>query len=281
MSASEICGILDKDLVNFIHNIIVILKIAVPILLVIFGMIDFAKGVTAGKEDEIKKGQDIFIKRLIAAACVFFVVTIVQLVMSLVSSDDDSFWSCANGILNGTEGIEYNVDEGVPGGNSNFEIDDNGSVDNQGGFIGPVLDNGNVEQKNYGTISKEYKDSTGIECIADPAYDEYDACVNTWHLDEAICHSALQNYCKSSNSSVLWNRKNYLSGNEIADKAVIDNIKQVLSVSQCNSFSGKLSLLGDYSGEEYLLEFASCFESNGKTKNALENCRVYFNGLCK
>ena len=118
MNASQICNMLDADLIRFIHNIIVIIKIAVPIILVILGMLDFAKGVTSGKEDEIKKGQGIFIKRLIAGACVFFVVTIVQLVMSFVSSDDNSFWNCANQILNGTGGTTY-VPSGVSGNNSN------------------------------------------------------------------------------------------------------------------------------------------------------------------
>ena len=98
---------LDADLIHFIHNIIVIIKVAVPVILVILGMLDFAKGVTSGKEDEIKKGQGIFVKRLIAGACVFFVVTIVQLVMSVVSSDDNSFWNCANQILNGVGGTTY------------------------------------------------------------------------------------------------------------------------------------------------------------------------------
>lgn len=101
MDATEVCGLLDADLVTFIHNIIVLLKIAVPIVLIVLGMIDFFKSVAAGKEDEIKKGQQVFIKRLISGALVFFVVTIVQLVMGIVSKEDDSFWNCANQIMNG------------------------------------------------------------------------------------------------------------------------------------------------------------------------------------
>jgi hypothetical protein len=48
-------------------------------LLVIFGSIDFVKAVVAQKDDEIKKGQQTFIKRLIAAIIVFFIVAIVKL----------------------------------------------------------------------------------------------------------------------------------------------------------------------------------------------------------
>lgn len=107
MDATQICGLLDADLVTFIHNIVVVIKVAVPVILIIFGMLDFAKGVMAGKEDEIKKGQQVFIKRIIAAVFVFLVITIVQLVMGVVSSDDNSFWNCADQILNGTAGTKY------------------------------------------------------------------------------------------------------------------------------------------------------------------------------
>lgn len=101
MDASQICGMLDADLVGFIHNIIVLLKIAVPIVLIILGMLDLFKGVISSKEDEIKKGQQIFIKRLIAGVLVFLVVTIVQLVMGFISKEDGSFWECADAIMNG------------------------------------------------------------------------------------------------------------------------------------------------------------------------------------
>ena len=63
------------------HIIYLAIMIAVPIVLVIFGMLDLIKGITAQKDDEIKKGQQILIKRLIAAALVFFVLAIVKLVI--------------------------------------------------------------------------------------------------------------------------------------------------------------------------------------------------------
>lgn len=112
MTASEICKVIDNDLIRLIHNIVVLIKIAVPIVLVILGMLDFAKGVIASKEDEIKKGQQTFIKRVISAFIVFFVITIVQLLMSFISSDDGGIWSCANQILNGIPNPEVseNID---------------------------------------------------------------------------------------------------------------------------------------------------------------------------
>lgn len=93
--------VIDSKIPNTVHTIIVVIKIAVPVLLVIFGMLDLFKGITAGKEDEIKKGQQLFIKRLISAAIIFFVVSIVQLLVSFVAGDE-GIMTCANCFINGT-----------------------------------------------------------------------------------------------------------------------------------------------------------------------------------
>ena len=69
-------------------NAFLIIEIAVPVILVIMGMIDLMKGVTAQKEDEIKKGQQLFIKRLMFAAIIFFVVVGVKLLTSVVAKSD-------------------------------------------------------------------------------------------------------------------------------------------------------------------------------------------------
>ena len=77
--------VIDAKIPNTVHTIIVVIKIAVPVLLVIFGMLDLFKGITAQKEDEIKKGQQMFIKRLIVGALIFFVVVIAKLLISVVA----------------------------------------------------------------------------------------------------------------------------------------------------------------------------------------------------
>ena len=85
-----------------ISTIVTLIKIAVPILLIIFGMLDLGKAVVAQKEDEIKKGQKIFIKRVIAAAIIFFVISIVQLLVSFVAGDE-GIMNCASCFINGTD----------------------------------------------------------------------------------------------------------------------------------------------------------------------------------
>ena len=92
-------------IVDAVHVIILIIQIAVPVLLVIFGSIDFLKAVIGQKDDEIKKGQQTFIKRLIAAVIVFFVVAIVRLLVSFAVGDDndkDSISNCLNCFINGS-----------------------------------------------------------------------------------------------------------------------------------------------------------------------------------
>ena len=89
---------------NVVHLIIQLIWIIVPILLVVFGLMDLAKAVMAQKEDEIKKGQQTLIKRAIAAIIVFFVIPLVQLVINFVSGDDDTVMSCFNCFVNGNVG---------------------------------------------------------------------------------------------------------------------------------------------------------------------------------
>lgn len=169
MNASGICSMIDSDLVHFIHSIVVLIKIAVPVVLVIFGMLDFMKGVIASKEDEIKKGQQIFIKRLIAGAIVFFVITIVQLVMSFVSNDDNSIWACANQILNGI---------------STYTEPDNNSKG--------VTDNGGTGNGS----------SSNISCKSDNDYLEYSNCLNSQL--ERTCATIFQDVCSVNGVNPIW-----------------------------------------------------------------------------
>lgn len=78
-------------------NVVKILQFAIPLALILFGMIDLGKAVVAGKEDEMKKAQGTLIKRFIYAVLIFFVVTLVTFVMSVVGESakeaGDNNWS--------------------------------------------------------------------------------------------------------------------------------------------------------------------------------------------
>lgn len=84
-----------------VSTVVTVIKIAVPILLIIFGMLDLGKAVIASKEEEIKKGQQVFIKRAIAAVIVFFVIQVVQILVRFVSGNDQSIIQCFNCFING------------------------------------------------------------------------------------------------------------------------------------------------------------------------------------
>lgn len=87
-----------EPLVRILVKVVDLLKFGIPILLIIFGMMDLGKAVMAGKEDEMKKAQGTLIKRFIYAVAVFLVVTLVQLVMNLVAgAETDETGELTNG----------------------------------------------------------------------------------------------------------------------------------------------------------------------------------------
>lgn len=106
----DYCTGLDP-VINIVKSVINLIKFGVPILLILFGMIDLGKAVMAGKEDEMKKAQGTLIKRFIYAVAVFLVVTLVTFVMDIVSNSGaktgtQSWLECWNqsGDSNGVEG---------------------------------------------------------------------------------------------------------------------------------------------------------------------------------
>ncbi len=102
LANDAICGnyTIPGGIVGIVRAIYTLIKIAIPLILIIMGMLDLGKAVISQKEDEIKKQQGIFIKRLISAALVFFVFAIVQLLVNVISNDTDASTNCANCILN-------------------------------------------------------------------------------------------------------------------------------------------------------------------------------------
>ena len=84
-----------------IYRVINIIKILTPIVLIILGMIDFAKSVIAGNEDEMKKSQAKFINRIIAGIIVFFVIAIVQFLFNILGDND--VFSCFSCFVSGED----------------------------------------------------------------------------------------------------------------------------------------------------------------------------------
>lgn len=65
--------------------------IVTPIILVIMGTVDLVKGVMTGKEDEMKKSRETFIKRLIVGLLVFLVALVTRFVISVVAGSNANY----------------------------------------------------------------------------------------------------------------------------------------------------------------------------------------------
>ena len=83
-SCGDVC--VPDSILDIIRTVVNIIKIGVPVILIILGMIDMGKAVATQKEEEIKKGQKTLMSRCIAAAIVFFVVSIVTLLVNIIDS---------------------------------------------------------------------------------------------------------------------------------------------------------------------------------------------------
>lgn len=81
-------------------TVITIIQIATPVIIIVLGMIDLLKAVTAQKEDEIKKGQQTFVKRLIIGITVFLIFFLVKFIIGVVAPDEPGMWDCVNCFVN-------------------------------------------------------------------------------------------------------------------------------------------------------------------------------------
>ena len=69
-------------LIVWINNIVRWIKYILPVIVIILGILDFMKAVGSDKEDDMKKAQGKFMKRLIAAALVFIVPLILEFILT-------------------------------------------------------------------------------------------------------------------------------------------------------------------------------------------------------
>ncbi len=102
--ASEMCGGTDGDLspvFGIIGWVVQGIKIIVPIMLILFGMLQMAQAVMSQKDDAIKTAQKGLINKIIAAVVVFLVITLVTFLMSVIG--DDSWQACMNCVNNPTD----------------------------------------------------------------------------------------------------------------------------------------------------------------------------------
>ena len=98
------CGgfVFDSALSDVVSTAVLAIKIFIPVILIIFGMLDMGKAVMAGDEKATKENQSKFIKRLFYAVLVFLIISIVQVALSLVaSSGGNKAADCIDCFING------------------------------------------------------------------------------------------------------------------------------------------------------------------------------------
>ncbi len=76
-----------QRLFTFLGNLMDILKIVIPIIIVIIGSVDLVKAVVAQKDDEIKKGYLVLLKRIIIGVVIFFIPGVVNLILNMANGD--------------------------------------------------------------------------------------------------------------------------------------------------------------------------------------------------
>ncbi len=71
----------------FVKYFITIVKILVPLLLIFFGSVDLIKAIVANKPDDLNKSIFSIVKKVIAGIIIFFLPTLITIVLNLVNSD--------------------------------------------------------------------------------------------------------------------------------------------------------------------------------------------------
>ena len=73
------------DITSFIYGF---LKIGGPVLLIILGAVDLGKAIVATDESGIQKAKKKLVNKFVAAASIFLVFSIVQMIVSIVGGGD-------------------------------------------------------------------------------------------------------------------------------------------------------------------------------------------------
>ena len=86
-----------KNVWTLVGKLLNIFRIVIPILVVIFGMVDLGKAVVGSKDDDIKKAAKQLLMRFIAGLVIFFIPELVKAAFGLLGNTIDSdYENCIN-----------------------------------------------------------------------------------------------------------------------------------------------------------------------------------------
>lgn len=121
---------------NFLYRLI---KVIVPIILVVMGTSDFLRAVSANDEKSMDETPKRFARRIGAAVLIYFVMTMVQLVIKVIDTDNkSSVLSCAKCFVSSEKKCEtynYSFGQANEGTGSEAKSSKEGGGSNAGGKI--------------------------------------------------------------------------------------------------------------------------------------------------
>lgn len=97
--AQNFCSDIIKTL-RLVSISVMIVRICVPIFIIVMGTMDIYNTVSSGKTDDLKKNLTTLGKRMIIGLIVFFIPTIVRLVVNGLGGNDSNYQVCVNCIDN-------------------------------------------------------------------------------------------------------------------------------------------------------------------------------------
>lgn len=104
-SMEEFCSE-TATIMQFIGYIITIIKIAIPILIIAFGILDLGKAVVSSDDSQIKKSAKSLMWRAIAGVFIFFIPSIVLWLFGAIDQykdNNDQFSNCTTCLLKPNE----------------------------------------------------------------------------------------------------------------------------------------------------------------------------------
>lgn len=82
---------------DIISPLYIIIRVLVPAILVISGIVTFVKATTSGNpDDDLNKAKNKLVVNIVSAIIIFFLVSIVKFAVALVAGSNNTFNSCLN-----------------------------------------------------------------------------------------------------------------------------------------------------------------------------------------
>ena len=75
---------------DLLGSVVTIIKIVIPLILIILGMVDLGKAVVSNDDKQINKSVTALIKRFVAAVVMFFIPTIISALFNVLAIMGDS-----------------------------------------------------------------------------------------------------------------------------------------------------------------------------------------------